>query len=180
MAEIKRIAIIGNGGGGKTTLAKGIAKAKSLPVVHVDSIQFIENWGRRPLDETRKMLAQIATKCEWVIDGFGPMDSIEERVQLADRVIFVDFPLWRHYWWAFKRCVKAFKRDRSELPDGCTEKGVSNMWRLFSIMWQVHKNIRPQLIEIMNKPNIKNKVLRIHTLRDWNRAFTGDFGGEES
>ena len=39
----------------------------------------------------------------WIIDGFGGMDLIARRFAAADTIIFVDFPLYTHYWWALKR-----------------------------------------------------------------------------
>ena len=37
-------AIIGNGGGGESTLARKIAEAKGLPLLDVDPIQFASEW----------------------------------------------------------------------------------------------------------------------------------------
>ena len=168
---MRKIAIIGNGGGGKTTLARRIAERLELPLIHVDSIQFLENWGKRSQEETRSILNAEAEKDKWVIDGFGPLDVIETRFKKADRVIFVDFPLWRHFWWATKRCLKAYKKNREELPPGCSERGLSNMLRLYKMMWHVHVNIRPVLISIIEKPEVKNRVVMVKNLETWRSLY---------
>lgn len=52
---------------------------------------------------------------EWIIDGFGPLKIIESRFQKSDVVVFIRFPLWRNYWWCFKRQIKGLFFRRSEL-----------------------------------------------------------------
>ena len=47
----ERIAVIGNGGGGKTTLSRALGAALGLPHVEVDEIQFGPRWERVPADE---------------------------------------------------------------------------------------------------------------------------------
>jgi len=42
------------------------------------------------------------------------------RFKLADMIIFVDFPLWRHLFLALKRQVKALWKTREELPQNCS------------------------------------------------------------
>lgn len=66
-----RIAVIGNGGGGKTTLSRALAKRYNLPLTHVDSIQYMAGMNVRPTDETRTILNEIAAAPQWLIDGFG-------------------------------------------------------------------------------------------------------------
>ena len=93
-----RIAIIGNAGGGKSTLARKIGQAFDLPVTHVDSIQYRGDWQRTEAAECNQILEVAAQADRWVIDGFGSDVLIEQRIKIADTVVFVDFPLWRHYW----------------------------------------------------------------------------------
>ena len=49
----ERIAIIGNAGGGKTTLARTLATSLDLPLVHVDAVQY-RPWFQRLLAEKRR------------------------------------------------------------------------------------------------------------------------------
>jgi adenylate kinase family enzyme len=42
-----RIAIIGNAGGGKTTLSLKLGRDFSLPIVHIDNLQWDKSWKRK-------------------------------------------------------------------------------------------------------------------------------------
>jgi len=167
----KKIAIIGNGGGGKTTLAKRFSKQLGLPVVHVDSIQFLAGFKKREECQTRSILNKVAVKNEWIIDGFGPMDVISKRVELADKIVFIDFPLWRHLWWATKRQMMAFWKTRSELPSGCSERSLAHTIRLFKVIIFVDKNIRPKLINLFEKPENSSKMVRVKSIESWKNLY---------
>jgi adenylate kinase family enzyme len=138
-----RIAIIGNAGGGKSTLARKLGTLLDLPVTHVDSIQYQPGWSRTPDEECDKKLATIANEDRWIIDGFGNDPIIESRVKIADTILFVDFPIWRHYWWAFKRQLASRKGQRKELPDDCEEFTFDYTKKLIKVMWLVHKEYTP-------------------------------------
>ncbi len=142
-----RIALIGNGGGGKSTLARALAARYGHPLVHVDAVQFLPGWEVRPSADTTRRLAEVSAGPRWIIDGWGPWESILARFRRADCVVLVDFPLWRHYWWATKRQVRAYWRERAELPPDCSERGLRHTVRLFRTMWRVHTLRRPALLD---------------------------------
>jgi adenylate kinase family enzyme len=172
--QIRRIAIIGNGGGGKTTLSRALAERYRLEVTHVDSVQYLPGMITRNIEETRKLLNGIADRESWIIDGFGPFDVMERRFQIADKIVFVDFHLWRHYWWCTKRQIKSIWRPRDELPEGCNEGTVSHTIRLFKILWRVHSQIKPKLEEIFDRPDINPKVIAVQNLATWKSVFKGE------
>ncbi len=104
---MNKVMIIGNGGGGKTTLAFQVAEAHGLPLLEIDTIQFHSGWARTAESEVRQAIQTVHATDRWLIDGFGPWDQIEERARLADTIIFVDHPIWVHFWWACERQIAA-------------------------------------------------------------------------
>lgn len=166
-----RIAVIGNAGGGKTTLSRRLGKIHNLPVIHVDSIQFLPGMQIRSLDETRQVLNEEAAKQNWLIDGYGPLDLIEKRFGIADWVIFVDFPLARHIWWCMKRQIRGIWQQRAELPEGCNEATVKHTVKLFKTIWRVHRQMRPELIRILNRENLRHKVIFVNSLSEWHKLY---------
>lgn len=161
--KVKRLFIAGNIAGGKTRLSHFLSKKYNLPVTHVDSIQFLPGMLVRPMDETRARLLEIENREFWIIDGYGPFDMIEKRIEKSDQVIFIDLPLWRHFFWLLKRQLISAFFPRAELPEGCDEFTWEQTRKLFKTLWGMHFQMRPQMLRILNKPEFKNKFFHIQS-----------------
>jgi adenylate kinase family enzyme len=172
---MQRIAVIGNAGGGKTTLSRLLGDCLGLPVHHVDSIQYRPGWQRTPDAECDRELDGLASSASWIIDGFGSDDAIERRLTAADTVVFVDFPLPVHYWWACKRQWQSRRRQRAELPDNCPEFTLGYSWKLARVMWQVHRDYRPWFRGLVDDLPATTAVVHIRSPGEW-RAFATTLG----
>ena len=161
--------MIGNAGAGKTSLSRILAARYQLPLTHVDSIQFIAGMNIRPHDQSIAILTQIQSQESWIIDGYGPLDILQDRLERAERIIFIDLPIWRHYWWATKRQVKSLWNPRAELPADCDDVTLKQTLRLFRAIWKVHIKMRPEMLKILARQNLKPKVVMIRSLSDWRR-----------
>lgn len=170
-SALSKIAVIGNGGGGKTTLSRQLGKTLQLPVTHVDSIQFLAGMKVRPHRESIQILESIQAGPKWIVDGYGPLDIIEKRFAQADRILFIDFPLWRHYWWCTKRQLKSPWIRRAELGEGCDEATLAHTIKLFKTLWRVHRQMRPELLRILGREGLKSKVVFVRSLREWQKIY---------
>lgn len=139
----RRIAIIGNAGGGKTTVSRKLGDFYKVPVTHVDSIQYGEGWTYIPEEICSQLLNKIADGDSWLIDGFGNRSVLERRLRNADTVVFIDFPLYRHYWWATKRQLGSWRGSRSELQPGCSEFSFKFTKNLAQIIWELNRDYVP-------------------------------------
>jgi len=173
------VAVIGNAGGGKTTLARLLGDALELPVYHVDSIQYQPGWLRTPALECDSRLDALTVEERWIIDGFGNDGVIERRLGAADTVVFVDFPLPVHYWWASKRQWSSRKHQRRELPEDCPEFTLKYSWKLAIVMWQVHRRYRPWFASLVDELPDDVTVFRIRSPRE-SHAFASQQCGRSA
>lgn len=117
-----KIAIIGFSGSGKSTLARKLAKFYSIDVLHLDCVQFQENWQKRTDEEMTTIVSEfLRTHDSWVIEG-NYLRICKERFIEADLVI--DLVLNR--WICLKNVIKRYHRfkgkTRPDMADGCAEK----------------------------------------------------------
>lgn len=154
----RRVAIIGNGGGGKSTLARAMARAWELPLLEVDAVQFGPDWERLPAADVAERLAEVQAGERWIIDGFGPWPTIEERAARADLLVLVDLPLWVHFWWAAERQLAA-----AAGQDVYGPRGAPPTRTLFRSIGWVHDELRPKLLDLVARhrarPGIAVRVL---------------------
>ena len=103
---MKRVAVFGNTGGGKSTVAKRLARIARLPLYPLDLIQYRVGGGQVPDEEFFNAHAALLREEEWVIDGYGNARSAWERFAVADTLVYIDLPVPIHYWWVTKRLIK--------------------------------------------------------------------------
>jgi adenylate kinase family enzyme len=159
---MNKVMIIGNGGGGKTTLALQITKKYRLPLIEIDTLQFQSGWTRTPESDLRQAIQTVHATDRWLIDGFGPWDQIEERARLADTIIFVDHPIWVHFWWACERQIAAaLGEPRVGGPPDCDLRDVTK--QMFETLWWVHENLRPKLVDLVERQQAAKTVVWLHS-----------------
>ena len=72
---MRRVAVFGNAGGGKSTLTRRLAEVTALPLYPLDRIQFKVAGGKVPHEEYLRRHADLLTRDQWIIDGFGCVAS---------------------------------------------------------------------------------------------------------
>lgn len=167
----KKIAVIGNACGGKTRLSRRLSELYQIPVTHVDSFQFLPGMKLRDLQETRNWLKSACELDEWIVDGYGPLDVLEDRLRVAEAIVFIDLPLRIHYWWACKRVLQNFFRRRSELPVGCSELNREHILKLFKTIHRIHYKMRPEMLRILARPEFLNKTFQLKSKSAVNQFY---------
>ncbi len=162
-----RVAIIGNAGGGKSTLSRKLGCARNLPVYPIDHLQWRPGWVPVPPQEFAQQHAALLAQERWIIDGWGMRDALIERFERADTIIVVDHPLVVHYWWAIKRQIKCLFRPRSDGPPGCPMLPMT--WPLLKMIWQIHHLQRPQLLDLVNAFRSRKRLIYIRSPRELRR-----------
>jgi adenylate kinase family enzyme len=157
---MKRVAVFGNAGGGKSTLAKRLAELTRLPLYPIDMMQFRAGGDAVSHDGYLKVHADLLRREEWIIDGFGCVSSAWERFSAADTLIYVDLPLLTHYTWVTKRFIKGLFVNPAGWPDN------SPMWSSTISSYRVlplcHRHLTPRYRQLVADAAASK---RVHHLR---------------
>jgi adenylate kinase family enzyme len=88
---VKKVAVFGNAGGYKSTVARRLAEITGLPLIVLNVLQFPEGYrsdrdggGKISDEQYSKLHSEILDRSEWVIDGYGSIASTWERFAVAD------------------------------------------------------------------------------------------------
>ncbi|HHX67340.1 MAG: DNA topology modulation protein [Miniphocaeibacter sp.] len=129
-----KIAILGYSGSGKSTLSKYLSKKYKIPLLYLDTVQFLPNWELRDRKEAKSLVLDFINKESWVIDGNYTSFYQEERLFLADKIIYMKFNRFSCLRRAIKRYFKFKNTTRDSMAEGCNEK-----IDLEFIYWILHK-----------------------------------------
>jgi adenylate kinase family enzyme len=162
-----RVAVIGNAGGGKSTMCARLSAITGLPYYPIDKIQWQPGWVPTPRDDFNRRHDALIERERWIIDGWGSPEAIAARFEAADTIIFVDHPLAWHYWWAIKRQVKSAFGPVAEAPEGCPLLPVT--WRMLRLIWQIHWTRRPDLLRQVEAFRDRKRVVHIRSPRQLRR-----------
>ena len=155
----KRVTVIGNGGSGKTTLSRALSESLKLPLFHMDRLIWQPGWQPTPEVEVRASLEEIFRGEQWLIDGLGPLWSIEMRIAVADRIIFLDFPLDHCRSWAMQRQKELGSTLRTDVTEGCFLEGMDQ--RMYDLLGVVDAEYLPVIRQLLSPEVVAAKTTRL-------------------
>jgi adenylate kinase family enzyme len=161
---MKKVAVFGNAGGGKSTLAKRLADLTRLPLYPLDKIQFRAGGGKVPHEEYLKLHADLLRQEEWIIDGFGCVPSAWERFSKADTLVYVDLPLVTHGWFVTKRLIEGLFAN----PEGWPENSPiwSSTLSSYKVLWLCHRRLTPRYRQLVADAPASKRVYRVKSLTE--------------
>jgi adenylate kinase family enzyme len=143
---VQRVAILGSGGAGKTTVALELGRRTGLPVVHLDPLYWAPGWVERPPEEFGAALQAAVAEERWILDGNVLWGDPDPRFARLDTVVFLDLPRRTCLWRAFVRRATYRGERRPDLPEGCREEFELSFFRW---MWGYPKQVRPRVLAIL-------------------------------
>jgi adenylate kinase family enzyme len=159
---MQRVLIVGNGGAGKSTLARALGARTGLPVIHLDVLFWKPGWVETGDDEFREAVTEALAAPAWICDGnFG--STWDVRMPRADTIIWIDRPPWFSLLRAIRRMIQYRKGGRPDIAEGCDESIDLNFYR-FILTYDA--KVKPRLEAALATHGAQARQVRLRSDRD--------------
>lgn len=161
---MNKVAVFGNAGGGKSTLSKRLAEMTGLPLIALDLLKYEPGGGEVPHETYKTAHDELLRQNQWIIDGFGSLDTVWKRLEAADTLVYVDMPLLQHYAWVTKRFLQGFFVPPANWPENSPlVKGTLNSYRIVRLC---HEKLTPRYREYVEKAKSIKQVYHLQSAKD--------------
>lgn len=162
---MKKIMIIGCSGSGKTTLGRELSEKLNLPLIHLDKINWKDNWTTIAKREFDELLMQELIKPEWIIDG-NYKRTIPTRIKYCDTIVYLDYARITCLYGVIKRVILSYGKTRSDMGANCPERFDLDFMKF---IWNFNKNNRRKYYETLSHCNDDTEVIILKNRRDVKR-----------
>lgn len=156
---MQKVAIIGNCGAGKSTLARQLGSLLNLKVIHLDQAYWQPGWMETEPQAWRRRVEALVQSEAWIIDG-NYSGTFDLRLPVADRVIFLDFSRWQCLVHVLKRIWQYRGQTRPDMAPHCPER---LNWQFLWYVWCFPSHNRPKIVQALATLPSPQTVM---TLRD--------------
>jgi adenylate kinase family enzyme len=158
---VKRVAVIGSGGAGKSVFSRQLGDRTGLPVFHLDALHWRPGWVEPPNDEWAALNRELVKGERWIIDGnYG--GTMEIRLPAADTVVFLDLPRLVCLWSVISRWARHRRRTRPDMAPGLNDKLDPAFLRW---IWDYPRTRRPGILQLLATLPPTTRVVRLRSRR---------------
>jgi adenylate kinase family enzyme len=152
---MKRIAVVGCGGTGKSTFAAALSARTGIPVIHLDRHYWKPDWVETEREEWRAVQRELIAGATWIVDGnYGATFDI--RFAEADTVIVLSLPRWRCVYRALGRSLR--NHGTAIQAPGCKERIDLTFLRW---VWRYPIDSRPRLDAALDRHRGRFRVVEL-------------------
>jgi adenylate kinase family enzyme len=155
---MRRIAIIGCSGGGKSTLATALGERLRLPVVHLDVLFWRPGWVESEPAAFRARVAEALAGDAWISEGNFITGISDLRFPRADAIVWIEQPRLICLWRAIARVIKHRRTPRPDMAAGCAERFDLAFYRY---IWTWDALTRPRMDAAIAAYGAAARVVRL-------------------
>jgi adenylate kinase family enzyme len=136
---MKKVAIVGCGGSGKSHVARALGDVMDAPVTHLDAAFYDDEWNELPMEKFAAVQRDLVAREKWVIDG-NYNSTLQIRLEACDTVVLMDVSTPAALWGILSR----------QLRHGAGHKGngVHNRihWGVIKYVATYRRKMRPRVM----------------------------------
>ncbi len=115
-----KIQVCGYSGSGKSTFSRKLGEYFQIPVLHLDTIHFKDNWQVVSDEEMNQKAIDFTKKDTWIIDGNYHKIALN-RFSECDQIFYFNFNRFICLRNAYRRYKKYLKTTRPDMAPNCAE-----------------------------------------------------------
>lgn len=164
---MRRIAVLGSPGAGKSRFATRLGATTGLPVVHLDRLNWRAGWQEAPAAEYRAAHDAAVAGERWIIDGdysrhFG------DRLKRADGIVLFVMPTRLTLLRIAKRVLLMRGQARPDMSEGCPERWD---WEFMHWVWRWRPDRLPAVREAIRVQGADAQLIEVRSKRDAEAAL---------
>ncbi|WKA60105.1 DNA topology modulation protein [Planococcus shenhongbingii] len=152
---MKKIAVIGSGGSGKSTFSRKLGKKLSIEVFHLDAVLWKPDWEAVTKEQQKIIQHQLIAKSQWIIDG-NYNGTLDIRLRAADCIIFMDLPRSLCLYRVLLRMVRYRNKQRPDMATGCEEHFNFSFLKW---VWMYPIDKRPGVLKKLEQYHGKKEII---------------------
>ncbi|MFE0132363.1 topology modulation protein [Streptomyces sp. NPDC059037] len=136
---MKKVAIVGCGGSGKSYLARELGEILDAPVTHLDAAFYDDEWNELPMEKFAEVQRELVAQPKWVIDG-NYNSTVQIRLEACDTVVLMDVSTLAALYGVFSRQIRH--------GAGHKGNGVHNRihWGVIKYVATYRRKMRPRVM----------------------------------
>lgn len=170
---MKRIALLGPAGAGKSWLGRQLADLLDVPVIHLDRLYWKPGWVATPDVEWQAIQLRELERDSWIADGIQEgMNDTTLWLDAADAIVFMDASPLTSIWRVTKRRLDS--TDGPEMPADCKPAPFYRAFpRFLNFIWAYRRVVRPEVLADLARREHDQQVAILRNEEDVQRFLAG-------
>lgn len=169
--NVKRIAVIGPPGAGKSRLAGQLGAKLGLRILHLDRLYWKPGWVRTPHDEWVAAQRRELAGESWIVDAQYD-DMLPDWIDAADTIVFLDASPLRCFWRVTRR--RLHPQPAPGVPVGSQPGPVHRaLGKFVRNQWEYRRKVRPELVADIARGRDGQRVVVLRSDTDLRRFLSG-------
>jgi hypothetical protein len=143
---MRRVAILGPAGAGKSWLARELASSLALPVIHLDRLYWNPGWVPAPAPEWQTIQDREIARESWIADGLQEERAMPHLwLDAADTIVFLDASPLSCIWRITRRRLDS--DPGPEMPEDCEPAPFYRAFpKVMRFLWLYRRNARARIL----------------------------------